>query len=70
MVFREDNRINYTKVSNELLKDKELSLPAKGLLITMFKNSSSEIFPQLFFLIILSYPFLFTHQPPINFSVF
>ena len=35
MVFREDNRINYTKVSNELLKDKELSLPAKGLLITM-----------------------------------
>lgn len=35
MVFREDNRINYTKVSNELLKDKELSLSAKGLLITM-----------------------------------
>lgn len=35
MVFREENKINYTKVSNELLKDKELSLPAKGLLITM-----------------------------------
>ena len=35
MVFREDNKVNYTKVSNELLKDKELSLPAKGLLITM-----------------------------------
>ena len=35
MVFREENKINYTKVSNELLKGKELSLPAKGLLITM-----------------------------------
>ena len=34
-IIREENKINYTKVSNELLKDKELSLPAKGLLITM-----------------------------------
>ena len=35
MVFREDNKVNYTKVSNELLKDKELSLAAKRILITM-----------------------------------
>ncbi len=35
MVFREENKVNYTKISNELFKDKELSLSAKGLLITM-----------------------------------
>ena len=35
MVFREDNKLNYTKISNKLLKDKQLSLAAKGLLITM-----------------------------------
>lgn len=35
MVYREDNKVNYTKISNELLKDKQLSLAAKGLLITM-----------------------------------
>ena len=35
MVFREENKINYTRISNELLKDKELSLAAKVLLITM-----------------------------------
>ena len=35
MVFREENKINYTKISNELLKDKDLSLAAKALLITM-----------------------------------
>ena len=35
MVFREENKINYTRISNELLKDKDLSLAAKALLITM-----------------------------------
>ena len=35
MVFREENKINYTKISNELLKTKDLSLSAKALLITM-----------------------------------
>ena len=35
MVYREEHRDNYTKIDNQLLKDKELSLAAKGLLITM-----------------------------------
>ena len=35
MVFREENKVSYTRISNELLKDKDLSLAAKSLLITM-----------------------------------
>ena len=35
MIYREEHINNFTKIDNNILKDKELSLAAKGLLITM-----------------------------------
>lgn len=47
MVFREENKINYTKISNELLKTKDLSLSAKALLITMLSLPDDWVYSTL-----------------------